>query len=558
MKLLSRIIILTSVALAGCVSCVETDPLIGGNLIPIESQYQIFSTEIPIDKMEMRMADSLSGYSSTRILLGAVRDDSYGLSTRSCALTLIPLIDTLNFGNIQSVKSFHLHATFDTTAVSQNGQEHILQNVYAFALDEGTDWSKMMDANDVAGLIKHGTASVIKGTPLINGSSDLDLEFTTDYARAYLDYLNGKDLSDSTVFQAFLKKFPGIWLETDVPAGNGGRLNSFDLQMKFNTQSYYLEDNYGSFTINSIFDPAVGPVDTTFYFYAGAHEYFKPATLFKDYSSTEFPQYAFNVTGHSTRTLAGAATDKVYIEGGAGLKPVVAAKTLIDLAKKCIGDTLAANNLDAGLISKVQINKATVVMPYDMPGDYTLVDKYFPPRLSPTCRIRTDTTSTFMGLTDASSENENQGDINRSICAYTPDISYHLQQLLSIKDDNDNLLRGNYDIWMLIMGLEETTTTSQGNSDLSEYYQYLAYQSYYNSMYGGYGGYGGYGYGGYGSNYYSNYYSYMMAAMYAGGQTTTSTDYKLDKDFYYRATLCGPASSTEVPKLRLTFSVPRK
>lgn len=556
MKLLNHII--ASVALIGCVSCVETNGLIGGNLIPIDSQYQIFSTEMPIDKVEMRMADSLSGFSSARIVIGAVRDDVYGLSKRSSALTIVPLADTLDFGNVQSIKAFHLHAAFDTTATSQAGQERILQNVYAYALDENLDWTKLMDANDVAGKITHGATSVIKGTPLINGAADLDLEFTQEFATAYVNYLNGKILSDSLTFDAFLKKFPGIWLETDVPSGNGGRLNSFELQLNFNSSQYYLQDNYGILTLNTIYDPEVGPVDTTFYIYAGAQKFTEINTLFNDYSTGTFPQYAFNVTGHSTRGLAGDAADKVYLEGGAGLKPVVAARTLIDLATKAIADSIAAAGLDASLLSKTIVNKATVVLPYDMPADYTEIDNYFPPRISPTCRIRTDSTSTFMGLTDASSEKEDQGDIKRSICSYTPDITYHLQQLLSLKDDNANLLKGNYDIWMLIMNTQETTTTSQGNSDLSEYYQYLAYQSYYNSMYGGYGGYGGYGYGGYGSNYYSNYYSYMMAAMYASGQTTTNTTYELDKDFYYRTTFCGPASTTEVPRLKITFSVPRQ
>ncbi|MBP5488216.1 MAG: hypothetical protein J6X77_01450 [Bacteroidales bacterium] len=553
MKLLPHI--LAGVALIGCVSCVETDGLIGGNLIPIDSQYQIFSTEVPIDKVEMRMADSLSGFSSSRIVLGAVRDDTYGLSTRSCALTLVPLADTLDFGDIQSVKEFHFHAVFDSTATSQPGQDRILQNVYAYALDEGMDWTQLMDANDVAGKISHGAASIIKGTPLLNGKDDLDIEFTQEFARSYVDYLNGKILTDSATFDAFIKKFPGIWLETDVPSGNGGRINAFEAQLSFNSSQYYLEDNYGAITLNTIYDAEKGPIDTTFFFYAGAQTYTPVNSLFSDYKTGSFPQYVFNVNTHASRPLAGQAADKVYVEGGGGLKPVIAARTLIDLAEKAIADTIAAHGLDPALLAKTVINKATVVLPYDMPADYTDLDNYFPPRLSPTCRIKTDSTSTFMGLTDASSENEDQGNIKRSVCKYTPDITYHLQQLLSLEDDNANLVSGNYDIWMLIMNLQTTTTTSEGNEDLSEYYKYLAYQSYYNSMYGGYGGYGSYGYG---SNYYSNYYSYMMAAMYAGGQTSTKTSYELDKDFYYCATLCGPASTTSVPSLKITFSVPRK
>ena len=166
-----------------------------------------------------------------------------------------------------------------------------------------------------------------------------------------------------------------------------------------------------------------------------------------------------------------------------------------------------------------------------------------------------------MGLTDSSSSDENQGDVNRSILNYAPDITYHMQELLKIDRDDlenartQNLLRGEYDIWLLIMANEQITTTTSGNQDLSDMYNYLAYQSYYNSMYGG--GYYGYGYGGYGS-YYSNYYNYsMMAAYAASSSTSTSNVVMLDKDRFYKAELNGPESTTgRVPVLELTFAVP--
>jgi hypothetical protein len=190
-----------------------------------------------------------------------------------------------------------------------------------------------------------------------------------------------------------------------------------------------------------------------------------------------------------------------------------------------------------------------------MDTPYTELDSHFPPRLSPTCRIWTDTTSTFMGLTDASMENENMGDINRSICVYSPDITYHLQQvLLKDEDEDEGFKTGNYDIWMLLMSEQTTTTSSSSSSssDYSEYLQYLAYQSYYNSMYGS----SSYGYG---SSYYSNYYSYLLAAMYASGSSsTTSTEYALDKDAYFKAVLYGPESTEGHPSLKLVFSIPEE
>jgi hypothetical protein len=182
-----------------------------------------------------------------------------------------------------------------------------------------------------------------------------------------------------------------------------------------------------------------------------------------------------------------------------------------------------------------------------------------PEILSPTCRIVTDSTVSFMGLSDASSSVENQGDINRSWFTYNPDITYHAQKLLLMEDDNEFLANGSYDIWLLIMHNDIITTTSSGNSDISQYYQYLAYQSYMNNMYGGYGGYGygGYGYG-YGSSY-SNYYNYaMMAQYYGSSSTSTSSKSQLDRDRYYYCRLYGPEASDESlrPQLSFTYSVP--
>ena len=172
---------------------------------------------------------------------------------------------------------------------------------------------------------------------------------------------------------------------------------------------------------------------------------------------------------------------------------------------------------EGGNPEEAVINKASLIFPFRFPDDYRDMDKY-PYILSPTCRIRqNDTTMVFASLTDASSSDENQGVVNRSTLRYEPDITYHLQELLKIKENpaedkssNDKLKRekllgGEYDIWLIITANEVVKNSSSSSSSLSDYYQYLAYQNYYNSMYyGGYGGYG-YGYGGYGYGGYGGY-----------------------------------------------------
>jgi hypothetical protein len=189
---------------------------------------------------------------------------------------------------------------------------------------------------------------------------------------------------------------------------------------------------------------------------------------------------------------------------------------------------------------------------------------FWPYRLSPTCRLVNDDTTAYMGLTDASSSSENQGDVDRSLLCYAPDITYHMQEILKIdetatdKATTQNLLSGNYDIWLLVMAQETQTTVSTASKEQQEMLNYLAYSSYYNGMYGGYGygGYGGYG-SGYGS-YYNNYLTYAMMAQQASmSQTSTSITIKLDTDRFYRAALCGPESD-KAPTLQIVFALPNQ
>jgi hypothetical protein len=327
-------------------------------------------------------------------------------------------------------------------------------------------------------------------------------------------------------------------------------------------------------------------VDTSFIFIFGPSSF-----IAEDASTSEIPtQYAFNASEHATTSLydeavkAGeeglSAAEKIIVEGGSGLKPVILAKEIKEKLHKMIDDAKITNS------KEVVINKATITLPYNVNADWSKLDKY-PVILSPTVRLRSSGDTKYVsyaGLTDSSIESENQGNINRSLSQYAPDISHHVQEILKLEKKADETAAefeerlANYDIWMLIMS-EEVTSSSSSSSASSDYYNNLLYNSYYNNMmydpygygygYGGYGGYyGGYGYGGYGGyggyDYSSNYYNYMMMAMYANASTTTgssdSVSIELDKDRYFDATLNGTQSSADIkalPRLSVTFAAPK-
>ena len=66
-----------------CFSCISSTYNVGGNLIPTELKYDTYTAEFPLEDIRMAFPDSLSGYSSRRITIGAIRDELFGLTTRA-------------------------------------------------------------------------------------------------------------------------------------------------------------------------------------------------------------------------------------------------------------------------------------------------------------------------------------------------------------------------------------------------------------------------------------------------------------------------------------------
>lgn len=538
-------------------SCVYINSEVGKDFIPTNHQYDIRTAEFYLDEITMLPTDSLSGYSSSRITIGAVRDDVFGNTERASAFTLVPISNSLDFGENTKFRQFHFSVAKDTTSYPDDSQKNIIQNINVYTLDD------QIGENDVyvnsGEKLKIGKR-ISKGIPLYAGGDSLSFDFTEEFGQFYIDKLKTMKLDS---LGNYVKDLPGIYLSVDPQTSNGGRINMFDLAIALE-ETYYITGNFAELKFTADYGTREA-VDTSFIFFFGAQDmaiYQEAESIYE--SSTKTQQFALNVSYHESfdsGLIRPEAGEKIYVEGGGGVKPVISSK---EIQTKCL-EIFNENGIDnpEGVI----INKATLVLPYEFPANYENL-KLYPARLSPTCKIRTtdsdDETKKYVayaGLTDASVSTENQGDINKSMNMYSPDISHHVQEILTRVDDDN---AASYDIWLLLMASEVTQTSS--DTGMSEYYQNLMYYNYYNNLYGGYGygGYGGYGnYGGYGydSYYgYNNYINYMLAAQYSSGQTSTSTSVQLDKDRYYNAVLYGPDAADEAkrPKIKITYSVARK
>ena len=549
-------------ALVCAASCVYVDDNLGQNFIPGDQIYEVRTATFDLDGIRMGYSDSLSAYSSSRITVGAIRDSKFGLTSRSSAFTIVPVVDTIDVGENPRVTQFHFTVSRDTTSVEDEGQTNILQNIYVHRLEHVLDSTYLytVDLNDKDFI---GKETITRGIPVYNGGDSLSFNFSDDFAMEMVKLFQ-EDPDIQMDLDEYLEKMPGIYIRSDAPATEGGRINMFNCPIEV-SDSYYVTGNYAELKIRSDYGTRKD-VDTSFLFYFGPQE-----------RTTDTEQYAFNIcdshpedrtfliedTENKTRSILYTATDgKIYVEGGNGLKPVISAVEI----KNLLTDHLKEEGLDP---DEIIVNKASVILPFDEfinSGEYDYSQNYMlPDILSPTCRFSYYSESldnadgeriryvSYAGLTDASVESENQGDVNLSLSRYSPDISHHVQEVLRASDDS--LATGRYDIWLLVMVNEVITSTNEQQQEMSEYYQNLAYASYYNSLYGGYGYGYGYGYGGYGYNsYYNNYYNYMLAAQYASASAVQEeTVAQLDKDRFYRLVINGPASESR-PQLTVVYS----
>lgn len=545
------LLIAASLAISVSQSCVHVDNTLGSSLIPMDQQYEIHTVEFDIEDIQLRMLDSLSGFSNTRMTLGSIRDEDFGLSTRTCALTLVPIADTLDFGKNPEFRSFHFTVAKDTISCSDENNARIIQNINVYELSEPLDFT----ASDFTRSFKHGDKRITKGIPVYNGSDSLSFDFNRAFGEKYMQ-ISLDDLKD---MDSYLKKYPGIVISTDDPVGNGGRINMFQLQLGLNTDYGSLTKDYAKLSFSGEYNGV--RKDSSFFFILSADNMYNLDSLAYEKSmnsSYKFPQFCFNTVTHESAGKNVGRKGTLLYEGGAGLKPVVPAEELIRLVRSEIAQY--------GDPSQAIINKASIILPFEFPEDYKLMYQY-PLYLSPTCRLSSSEGVTYASISNSSSKTDDQGQINRSTLTYSPDITFHLQKLLSLKNDADI---SNYDVWFLPMSMEISKEESSSSNSMNDYYSALSYMNYMNMMYGGYGGYGsyGYGYGGYGgygydSYGYNNYMSYYLMSMYASGMNSntnsSSSTVSLDKDRFFKAVLNAPgATNGRTPKLKVIYSVPKK
>ena len=172
-------------------SCVKVNEHLGENLIPTDQKWDVFPQEAePLRQIRLQMADSLTGYSSTRFTFGAVKDDILGTTVKGTSFTLVPLADTLDFGKNPEVLGFHFSAIRDTLSTVYDNQQRIIQNIYVSALKEPLDstilYSGAFMDPEVRAKFLNTEVRITEGVPVYDGGDSLSFDFSKEYAEQVL------------------------------------------------------------------------------------------------------------------------------------------------------------------------------------------------------------------------------------------------------------------------------------------------------------------------------------------------------------------------------------
>ena len=100
--------------------CVEVDNSLGEGLVDKSLLYDTHTVEFDLTEIQMKNADALSGYSSSKLTIGAIRDEVLGLTTREAAFPLIPALDTIDLGSNPTPVSFAIRFAGDSISCNDD------------------------------------------------------------------------------------------------------------------------------------------------------------------------------------------------------------------------------------------------------------------------------------------------------------------------------------------------------------------------------------------------------------------------------------------------------
>ncbi len=444
-----RSLILTACSCLLVFSCITVDKTLGSNYIPDDHKLKMESVSLPLP-VTVKQSDSIQGITSNYYTIGAIRTEKFGTATFGTAGNIAPTSSTIDFGEDPQIISVYLH--MNLASIGESGslnrasitldpsQEGIPQNINVYRLKQEID-STTLYANSLKE--EHYTKT------LLNNKGGV--YFGGDTLKLYLDNAFGEEIltaseSELDTLDLFAKRFPGLYITCDVPAGNGegGRLNLFEAS----TAHIFVKYNF-----KPTWDKTLPRKDTTI-------------ALSFGYG------YALNTASHSSAALeTDEMLEEIPVEGIGGVAPYVDYKSL----KEVISNWARANNYDE---SKIMVAKASLELPFEYPENLEQIPMLYPTHLFPAYRKQlNDTTDVkyYYLMDDYNSEENTVGAMNRSLKHYSCDVSATIQKMIN---KNISELDDTYSFWMYPL-------MSETDSYYGSVYYYINNFSYFNARING-------------------------------------------------------------------------
>ena len=315
------------------VSCIDVNKSTGGEFIPDDQKFGVAIKEFDLP-VQQKTSDSIQTIYTGQAVVGAYKDLELGTTTSAAAVRFIPQTRKNTFGNNPIPKSLKLSIVVSGKLVLSQSDANIPQNIYVYVLRKDLDSTALYN-NSL-------TAADFDPVPLAGnvffGGDSINMNLPLSYATELLSAT--KEERDSVPF--FQKRFKGLYIATEPLPGSltGGRFNIISAANIYMLLTYNHTDD------------KITKSDSTLVYYASASE----------------PN--INIIKHSSKSLETATpTNKIYVEGLAGLKPYIDFSTV----KNTINNWVVSQN---SVLSKIVIAKAEIILPYEFPSDYLTIGQY--------------------------------------------------------------------------------------------------------------------------------------------------------------------------------------
>ena len=388
----SKILILASLSLL-ISSCITVNKKAGEGLVPSDQIFDIAIQEFDLP-VQMRVSDSLQTMTSGALVVGAHKDSDLGLTTSAAAFRLYPQNDTNDFGRDPKINYLRMYIQVSGNIVLDEADTKIPQNIYVHRLL--TDIDSLKIYNNSLLEADYDINPLNPGGNVYFGGDTLNMQLSNEFAKELVTATPAE--MDS--LELFVKRFKGFVIRTEPLPGSleGGRFNIIVPSSVNMALSY-----------NHVDDTISKPDSTIYYF-------------------TTDTDLSINLIKHGSKGLeTSVPTDKILIEGLAGVKPYIDMEQVNNMIKSWAQSQNTTTD-------KIVVAKAELILPYESPANYKTLSQYPSQIFLATRNTGTSySNQPYYQLLSEINISDDKGTINKSLLTYNLNITTYFQNLLKGK-----------------------------------------------------------------------------------------------------------------------------